>query len=146
MRNGAGAGNVFGRLVAGAQGAVHEARTVANKNHRQLVVGHVQFDLLYHPHRDEGGQAIHKGPKTRARQACGHAHHVLLGNARVDVLRGAVFAKVIKQRIAVVAGEQQHLGVGLGQAHQRGGKGGSHAAPLFALTEVPALTAASAWA
>jgi hypothetical protein len=134
LRHGACAGDVFGGLVAGAQGAVDKTGTIAQKDHRQMIVRHVQLDLFQHAHRHKGRQAVDKGPEARARQACGHAHHVLLGNAGVDELIRAVLADAVEELVAVVAGDQQHARVLLRQAHQGVGEGFSHAASRPAAT------------
>ena len=93
-----------------------------------MVMGNVKYDLLNNTHRDEGAQTINEWSETRAGQTRSHPNHVLLGNSCVNVLRGACPAEIVKQRVAMIASEQQHIRVGLGQANQRFRKSGPHVA------------------
>jgi hypothetical protein len=118
VRHGAQAGDIFKALVAGAQRAVDQAGAVTDEHHRQLLVADINLDLLEHPHRNKRTQAIHDRPKARLGQTRCDAHHVLLGNAGVDVLAFAGLAELVKKRVAVIAGEQQHARVLSGCSHQ----------------------------
>jgi hypothetical protein len=79
----------------------------------------IDLYLLEHTHWDEGAQAIYEWPEAGARQARRHAHHVLLGDPGIDVLRRAFSAELIKQRVAMITRQKQNLRISLGDADQR---------------------------
>ncbi len=89
-------------------------------------MGNVELDLLEHADRHERAQAIDERTEARARQPRRHAHHVLLGDPCIDVLVGALLAERVEQRVAVVARQQENLGVLDREANQRIGKSVSH--------------------
>ena len=71
--------------------AVENTRAITDANHRQIVMGDVEFYLFEDPNGDEGTQAINYRPKARPRQTGSHSHHVLFGDAGVDVLSWTLF-------------------------------------------------------
>ncbi|MNS93515.1 hypothetical protein D3C72_1276940 [compost metagenome] len=127
VRHPAQAGDVFEALVAGAQRAVHQPGTVTGEDDRQLLVADVDLDLLEDPHRHEGAQAIDDRPEAGFGQPSGHAHHVLLGNAGVDVLVRAALAELVEQGVAVVSCQEHHALVPGSRLDQGCGERGPHA-------------------
>src|SRR5205823_1523044 len=102
---------------------------IADQHHRQFFVADVQLNLFEHPHRDEGTETVDHRTEAGLGQPGGHADHVLLSDAGVEVLAGTCLAELVEQGIAVVAGQQQYALVATGGADQGSAKGVPHDAP-----------------
>ena len=99
--------------MAGTQRAVDEAGAVAEQDDGQAFIANVELDLFENPDWNESGQAINDRPKAGFRQSRGDADHVLFGDATIQILIGMVLAQAVEQRIAMIAGEHEDIGIGL---------------------------------
>ncbi len=95
--NGAQHRDILVALVAGAELGIDHAGPVADEDHRQLLVTDVDLDLLQHPHRHESREPVDDGAEPGLGKAGGDSDHVLLGNAAIDILVGAILAELVNR-------------------------------------------------
>ncbi len=98
-------GNVFEALVAAAQLPINHPGSVAGKYDGKPFVANIELDLFEHAHRHEGAQAVHDRSKAPFGQAGGDADHILFRHPGIDVLFAAESAKVVEQRVPMIAGQ-----------------------------------------
>jgi hypothetical protein len=118
-RNCAEGSNILSGLVRGSEMGVHEASSVPNENYRQVVVSHINLDLLEDANGYEGAEAIDKRTEALACKTRSHANHVLFCDASIYELSRQLSSKFVKKRVAVISGQKHYSRITSGNLDQR---------------------------